>query len=362
MVDRSDIVIVGTGSFAARIVFDLAATASRPTRVLIAGRNGERLAWLRTAANARSAMFGRPVRFDIRRLDIADQGAASSLIATARPTVVAQAASLQNASVIAGSGNAWAKLVADGGLSSTAVFQTVLSSRVARAVREVSPGTFFINCCFPDVVNGLIKAMGLPITCGIGNIAILAHAFAGTLGEQQNGALRVLAHYQDLSPWRQPPTARQGPGARVWLGGTEIADVYGRFRDVQLTPEPAIDISGASAVPVMMALAHGLDWRGHVPGPDGLPGGYPVKLGRDGVELDLPEGLDRDAAVRWNAAHEEANGLVVAPDGQVRYTGRLASSLAKVSTALAAGFHVADLEDVHHDMQALRERLLAIPA
>ena len=43
----------------------------------------------------------------------------------------------------------------------------------------------------------------------------------------------------------------------------------------------------ASGVPLMIAMAAGDAWIRHVPGPNGLPGGYPVSF-RDGVlELDL---------------------------------------------------------------------------
>ena len=50
MTDPCDILIFGTGSFAQRIACDLAATATKPTRVAIAGRNPLRLAWIGTAA------------------------------------------------------------------------------------------------------------------------------------------------------------------------------------------------------------------------------------------------------------------------------------------------------------------------
>ncbi len=59
----TDILLLGTGAFAARIAFDLAATAHDPVQVVIAGRNGARLDWLRTAANARAAIFGTQARF-----------------------------------------------------------------------------------------------------------------------------------------------------------------------------------------------------------------------------------------------------------------------------------------------------------
>jgi hypothetical protein len=172
----------------------------------------------------------------------------------------------------------------------------------------------------------------------------------------------MLCHYQNLAAWRRAPALRSGPTARVWLDGAEIADVYARFTAVQLTPEPVIDISAASGVTLMLALAQGLDWSGHVPGPLGLPGGYAIALKSGRIDLDLPEGVDREAAIAWNGRFEADNGLVVDPDGHARYTGRLHEALKAESPGIAAGFDVADLEQVGQDMSALREGMLARPA
>src|SRR5215475_6614228 len=181
-----DILIFGTGSFAQRIACDLAATASEPVTLAIAGRNALRLAWITTAVRARAHMFQRSVAISSHALDLAVEGAAGDLLGRLRPAVVVQAASLQAGAVIAQAGTAWARLVAEGGLSATAVFQALLTSRIALALAGAAPHSQLINGCFPDVANGIVAAMGLPITCGIGNIAILAHAFAGSLGPKQN--------------------------------------------------------------------------------------------------------------------------------------------------------------------------------
>src|SRR5215831_16819613 len=156
MADAVDVLVLGTGSFAARILFDLAATASSPLMIAIAGRNRERLDWLRTAANARADIFGRPIRCRDYSLDLLNERATEELIDATRPAVTVQAASLQPASVISGDSNAWTQLVAEGGLSATVVFQGRLSMRIARTLEAVHPAGRFINCCFPDVVNGLV--------------------------------------------------------------------------------------------------------------------------------------------------------------------------------------------------------------
>lgn len=356
-----DILVSGTGGFAARIAFDIAATAQEPVNVVIAGRNRGRLDWLRTAANARAAIFGRPARFGSFAIDLLEPDAAPRLLAATQPRVVVQAASIQTSQVIAQSGNAWTRLVAEGGLSATAVFQALISSRVAAAITRAGTPTAFVNCGFPDVVNGMITAQGHAVACGMGNIAILSNVFAGSAGVRPDAAVKVLAHYQTIAAWRRPPAERTGPTPRVWVDGAEVDDVFARFADVQLTPEPAIEISGASGVPMMLAMASGGDWRGHVPGPNGLPGGYPVVLSAGKMTLDLPPGVSADEAVAWNRAFEERNGLTVEADGKVAYTGRLREGLAAHDAKLAEGFHIDDLEAVCTKMLALRDRLMTLP-
>jgi hypothetical protein len=268
---------------------------------------------------------------------------------------------VQTSAVIARTGDAWSRLVAEGGLSATAVFQALLSARVGQAMRVVAPGARLVNCCFPDVVNGMLAALGLPVVCGVGNVGILSSAFAGALGPGGASRVKVLAHYQTIGAWRRAPGERASfTPPRVWLDEVEIPDVHARFEGVRLTPEPAIEISGSAGVPLLVAMATpGTSLTGHAPGALGLPGGYPVRWQDGALSLDLPPGLTGEEAVAWNLAFEARNGLVVSPEGVATYTGLLRESLRAVSPELAAGFAVRDLESAHREMQALRERLQA---
>lgn len=356
------ILLFGTGAFATRIACDIAATARHPIRLVLAGRDEARLAWLVTACNARAATFATAVRAEAMLADMASAEAVEPVIAAARPDLVVQAASVQTASVIARSGDAWSRLVAEGGLSATAVFQALLSARVGRAMRRAAPRALLVNCCFPDVVNAMLAGLALPISCGVGNVGILSSCFAGALGSSRR--VKVLAHYQTIAAWRRPRSERGGIAPpRVWIDDAEITDVHARFSDVQLTPEPAIEVSGSASVPLLVAMATaGTDIAAHAPGALGLPGGYPVRW-RDGtLALDLPTGLSRDEAIAWNEAFEARNGLLVSAAGEVTYTGVLHQRLGAFSAALAAGFRLDDLETVHAEMAALRARLQAMPA
>ena len=302
-------------------------------------------------------MFNRPASFESREIIFDSPGTVVQSLAGTKAKVVVQAASVQSPSVIHSAATAWGRLVMEGGLSVAAAFQTLLSSRVGKAVAKAMPEAAFINCCYPDVVNAILVAQGVPLACGVGNVAILATMFEGELGIREPGQVRVLAHYQLLGPWRGPAEERTGRAPRVWLRGKEITDVYRRFARLKLTREPVIEISGASGVPLMLALAGHGDCVGHAPGPEGLPGGYPVKVRGGKLSLDLPTGLGRDEAVAWNASFEEENGMLVDADGCARYHGRVRDLIAAHSREMAAGFHVNDLESVVRTIGELRARL-----
>lgn len=354
-----DILITGTGMFAGRIALDIAATAKTPVTVVIAGRNRMRLDWLRTAGNARAAMFGTKARFVTRQIDLLESGASEVLLREFAPRLVVQAASIQTSSVISDGGSRWTDVVAEGGLSATAVFQALISTRMAAAITAIAPATRLINCSFPDVVNQMLTQAGHEVLCGTGNVAILSNVFEGAREALPAGKLRVLAHYQCLAPWRQKPEARIGaPAPRVFIDDTEIGDVFGAFAHCQLTPEPAIEISGASGVTLMLAYIAGAPWSGHVPGPNGLPGGYPVKLVDGELRLDLPSGVTEADAIAWNDAFERKKGLTV-QNGRAYYHGRLQALLQDEGSAHADGFDLDALEAVCIDMLALRDRLMA---
>jgi hypothetical protein len=352
----ADILICGTGVFAERILCDLAATAVEPVSVVIAGRRAERLDWLRLAANSRAMIFGRPVSVSFHQVDFRSENATAECILKVKPKVVVQSASEQPSAVIGVANDAWSRLIARTSFSVTTLFQAYLSIRIARAVKTQAPQAYFVNCCYPDVANSILKALDLPVSCGLGNVAILASVFSAH-SHGLRRSVKVLAHYQTLTPWREPPEERKGPVPRVWLGDEEVTDVFSIFSDIKLTRAPVIEVSGAANVPMLVAMAAGKSWSGHAPGPGGLPGGYPVAL-RDGVfDLDLPASLGRGEAIAWNAKFEKADGLYVSDDNRLVFAGSLQATLQELSPTLAAGFAVADFDAAHDELTALRTRL-----
>ena len=65
-----------------------------------------------------------------------------------------------------------------------------------------------------------------------------------------------------------------------------------------------------------------------MPGPNGLPGGYPVVAGPAGVEVRPPLGLDLAAAIKINEDSHRFDGIDrIEPDGTVIFTSQNADIL-----------------------------------
>lgn len=351
-----DILVCGTGYFAEIMLGDLAAVARTPLHIVVGGRNRERMKWLVDACRSRAAIYGTLATFDSALLDSSSVDGLASQLRTLQPKVVVQSASMQSPWKVDNNSSDWSKLVADAGFGITIAFHSLLSWRTASAIKKLGLKSHFVNTCYPDGVNQVLAIAGLPLTTGVGNIGIFSAVIGGRLPVEQRSLLRVLGHHHHIVEWRKPGTERAGVAVRAWIGDEEIADVDGMTRDVQLPYRDLNLISGASAVPVLLALAGEGKRRAHVPGPQGLTGGYPVLVDETGVTLDLPKGLSRDDAIAWNQQFEVEDGVSVR-DGHVVYSERAQELLRKHSSALAAGFAVQNVEAAAAELAALRQSL-----
>lgn len=353
-----DILISGTGYYAEVMLADLVVTTKMPLTVVIGGRNRERVNWLIEACRARAANYGTPVSVSGAIIDSSSAETIAETLAEWKPKIVVQSASAQSPWSVDNGESEWADLVAKAGFGLTIAFNSLLSFRTATALRQLGLDTHFVNTCYPDGVNQLLAQAGLPITTGVGNIAIFSAIIGGRLTLEQRKDLRVLAHHRHIVEWRKPGDERAGAPVRAWVGDQELTGIDEMTRDIQLPYRDLNLISAANAVPVLLALAGEGARRAHVPGPGGIGGGYPVLVNSDGVTLDLPPGLAKEEAIAWNRQFEEADGVFIR-EGRVIYADRVRDLLKEVSPELADGFLVTDVEEAAEALGKLRDRLSA---
>ncbi|MFD9940678.1 hypothetical protein ACFWYW_16085 [Nonomuraea sp. NPDC059023] len=270
------------------------------------------------------------------------------------PNGVLVAASTQSPWERQNSPSKWTEFLGKAGFGVTLPFQAEAALRVARAVPA---GTWVINACFPDAVNPLAAALGLPLWCGVGNAALLAASAQAALGLSDQRELRMLAHHSHLYPPRD-----DHPEARAWLGDgeedRELEDVGGLLAAQRAAGRAELNhVTGLAAARLVAALVAGHDVPTHLPGPLGLPGGYPVHASlAAGVRLRLPYGVEEKEAVDFNQRAALRDGVVV-EDGRVTFAPAAREQLAAVAPDLAGGFPVTDLEPATAALDQLRTRL-----
>ena len=349
MTDRQ-IVIVGSGALARSVGHSLAALAAGPAiRAVFLARNVGSAGDLARACRARAAVGGGRITFAAGSLADAD-----AVLERLRPAVLLCCVSEQSPYERTVAPSAWTALVAEAGFGITLPFQAVIAAGLARAVSRVSPETLFVNGAFPDAVNPLLAVLGLPVLCGIGNVSTLDACLRAELGSAIRGRLAVLGHHVHLG--------RAADEVRAWVGDRPLSDVTATLAGYRALPRAELNaIAGHAAARLVLDLAAGVEVRANVPGPLGLPGGYPVTI-TDGVaRLDPPPGLTRADAIAWNLRAGEADGLSIS-DGHVRYTPVAAAALATHLPHRADGWAPTELDQMSRELAAIRQRLRRLPA
>jgi hypothetical protein len=304
IVAGSALLVLGSGSLARALCLGLATVAAQEIDVTILARDASAAEELAYLCQVRAALTGRPVRFTGHGASLTDPHELDKAVATA--AVAVQCASWYSP---------WSAsprlkaLVAEEGFGATLPLQARLAIETAQAIRRTQAPTLLINACYPDAVNPLLARLGLPVFCGVGNVTTLAAGMRAQLGPA--GGLKMLAHHDHLHAPAHPEDE-----AMAWLDDVAVAEV-GKL----LAPQRRADrrrlnhITGFAAAQFVTALLVGEEILTHLPGPRGLPGGYPVRVKGRAITLDLPSGLDEAAATAWNERAAAREG--VAWDGNV---------------------------------------------
>jgi hypothetical protein len=356
--DYCDLLIVGTGSLAESILHALAiADTNGPLRVIIGGRNKDRMRWLALSANARAATFESKTKFTIEPLDWTTPEHLALSLKKIQPRLVVQAASHQSFWNLEKADTAWAQLILRGGYGITLSLQCLLLLRVCQALASVGSEARIVNACYPDAVNPLLTKLGYQIETGIGNIAILASVFAAKLEGFSAHDFHMFAHHYHVSQWLKPPLARMS-GPRVWLNYVESPDLGQDFRTTQLPTDASLNaITGCTSIPLLLALLGRRDYIGHAPGVLGLPGGYPISILDSKIAIRWPNLNSAQEMIEWNKSFQALDGVEILDEGYVRYPSWVQDELNTYAPLLAQGFAIDEIENTGTAMLQLRQQL-----
>ena len=346
------ILIVGSGSLARAISYSLALLLNRPHRVVVCARSREQLNEIIYVSRAKAASAQSPVRFDSVEFE-AESGDAGGLLSAVQPDLIVNCASYYSPWEWIHQPSAWTHLLRSAGFGFTLPLQAAFAIRFATVVAAHSRPVLFINGCYPDAVNPLLRALDLPVFCGIGNIALVAASLRSSLGLTPGQRLQVMAHHLHLHAPK--------PGvdeAQAWVDGKRFDNVSGLLAGQRTSAGLEVNkVIGCTAAALLRNLVDEHDVEAHVPGPYGLPGGYPVRVAGARIEMNLPAGLSESEAIAWNERIAVADGVKILSNGNVEFGAETKLAFKQYLPQIADGFHASEIARVTQSMLKLRERL-----
>jgi hypothetical protein len=211
-----------------------------------------------------------------------------------------------------------------------------LTVKFMQAVRMAEFTGPVLTAPFPDVVNPVLACLDLKPTCGIGNLAEIVPKIRLLAADKLDAStervhVKMVAHHAleafmfaaVSDPARQaaaPPyyleIVYQGRPVNEEINADRI--IFSAF-PVPEGPESHA-LTASAAVDVIRALLSRQGALVHVPGPFGLPGGYPVVASQSGLSLALPSGLSLEEALAVNIASHKFDGIhQIMADGAVEF-------------------------------------------
>lgn len=212
-----------------------------------------------------------------------------------------------------------------------------LAQQLMLAVRDAGLDPVVVNAAFPDAVNPVLASHGLAPTVGIGNASNAVSGLRIMAAEHlqlpiERTDVRFVAHHYVSHCASGKGSAGGAPYIlRVLLDGEDVTAelpenpfeaLRARYKRCGGRAGMAMTVSSAMAV-LRAFLSEGPSGVLHAPGPQGLPGGYPVRVHGKAVELALPADVTREQAIQVNRGGQVFDGIeAIEPDGTVVFAAR----------------------------------------
>jgi hypothetical protein len=251
-----------------------------------------------------------------------------------RPDIILNCASLQSWRVITQLPKAAFEMLDQAQLGPWLPMHLAPAYALMRAVKHACPKTLVVNAAFPDAVNPVLYKVGLAPTVGIGNIANLVPATRSAIAqlarcEPHDVRVKLIGqHYFSHFVPRGGMPSKAHFNLNYWINGKDFSGFHDPREIFKCVAEHFRRLGGVdgqyltamSAVSVISNLFSDTEVHTHAPGPDGLPGGYPVKVGMGRVLLDIPWGVLRSVALDINNAGLRQDGIeAIHADGSVTF-------------------------------------------
>jgi len=225
---------------------------------------------------------------------------------------------------------------ADAGLGPFLPFHLALTYELMKAVKKANLSIPVLNSSFPDSVNPTLAKLGLAPTIGIGNIQQQIPYIQKVVSERlkvprRNVSVFMVAHHSlNYTLWTYHETRGIPYFLKILVNDRNVTNQFDLSELLSASsgiPRPRGKThqqhTASCAVRLIRAMLFDTNELVHCPGPNGLPGAYPVWLSAKGAQIVLPEELSLEDAIRINEEAQKFDGIEnIRNDGTVVFTDR----------------------------------------
>lgn len=238
--------------------------------------------------------------------------------------------------------------------------------KLMQAVQQAGVQSQVINGSYPDSVNAVLGKIGLAPTIGIGNLANNIPALKKSVALKLEQPIEAVDIYFYAHHYVSHCISRFGNAGgapfhlTVFVDGQDKTHLLNLDTVFDLLPTrfkratgPLQLLTVASAMTVFDAMIQNTGGITHVPGPNGLPGGYPVQVTRKGVEVLLPDNFPLEHAIEVNEAGQRYDGIDhIDHDGTVHFAGKNMAILQDILGYTCTKMPLRDVEERAKELYA----------
>lgn len=327
------ILFIGLGDVGSS-VFDFFVRTPGQHTFLVGGRNLEALRQRINLSLFAAMQLGFLPEIQITTIDLWDIDRTAETIAHFQPDVIFCSATLQKWGAINSLPSHLRERLYQAQLGPWLPLHLALVYKLMLAVQQANISVKVINAVYPDVVHPVLSKVGLAPTTGIGdlanNIPAIRRSISIKLGVPVEAVdVRLVAQHH-VSYWMSRKGTSGGAPFyfKASVNGEDVTAQLPTGSLFNLLPgelkrAPGNLMTAASAEAVFDGLVNDTGKVVHAPGPNGLPGGYPVRVDKNGVQVELPVGITLDEAISINSTAQQFDGIErIDQDGTVHFVER----------------------------------------
>jgi len=187
-----------------------------------------------------------------------------------------------------------------------------LIMKLMRAIKKSSISAPVVNNSWPDIVNAMLWRNSMYPLVGAGNFDIRVAQIRRRISLEKNIPIPEIKVFLIAEHALGMQGSRTGIPyfIKIMVADKDITrefDTDSLVSDNILSGFTAGQASfiirptiASCAVKVIMAILNDTNELTHAPGPNGLIGGYPIRVGAKGVQVVLPDGITMEEAIKIN--------------------------------------------------------------